>query len=61
MTFKKRKYLLTNESWDLITLIQVIPCFNFGWIRNLMDGQRRFNVSIGWMFWILEWSWEKAE
>lgn len=60
MTFKIRKYNNTVEDWNTITLIQVLPCFNIGWIFDMMRSEKRFNVSFGWLFWIFEWSFVKT-
>jgi len=56
-SFEIRKYLHTHENWSDLTLVQVLPCFNFGWHKGIITGEERFNVALGWLFWILEWSW----
>jgi len=54
MTFKIRKYYKTIEDCFKITLIQIIPCINVGWITDLVRDEKRFNFAIGWLFWIFE-------
>jgi len=53
-----RKYNRTIEDWNRITLFQVLPCLNIGEIVSLMDGSRKINFAIGWLCWILEWSFQ---
>ena len=60
MQFKIRRYNRTVADWNEITLFQIIPCLNVGIIYDMMRNERRFNIAVGWMFWIAEWSFNKS-
>ena len=56
MAFKIRRYYKASEDWNEITLLQIIPCFNVGWIFDMMTSEKRVNIAFGWLCWIFEWS-----
>ena len=59
MEFKIRKYWNTTEDWNVVTLIQIIPVINIGEINSLSESKRQYNIAVGWLCWIAEWSWLK--